>query len=529
MDDKFISIAIKNLQDVLSRRGISPEALFTKYDYDNNEVLDYDEFSNALESVTGQKAPAAILNAIFASIDRDGDGTLDLNEILSVFSSSYVEESVEDSVVESLILAGHIDELYDGEYFKQKTLINEKPWFKKNKPKNKTKILYFYNSNAGGSPSWSLDDREQDGSQDLYRGGWTRATADGKLPLGTRRWVGIGKLTLSVSYDISEKESKQAVEYLEEGISNNEEEIRIESENKLKIEMEETIFNSKTGKEQLQIIMEESSRPTDLAGLMSELNNVRDSVTKGVNDGSLSIQEGRSMADSIFEDKSSNLPSSLKPLAKKSWDAQADAAEAKLLASAAVAAVGISAAGITANKISQNKQKEKEMPNSSESENNKIPVIGASLISNQVDENFTTSSRFTPADKDQSSKLQNQSEPIQTEVNPNLDLKKVYDEFINVKFSSEITNVEKKYENKDLNLRLKVLEIQRTFGLGLEEKYRGGSTFIGEIQSDESTEIIEIKIPKDDQLENSKINDVIEITAIICGWNKIRRRLMLKF
>ena len=68
LNDQFISIAIKNLQDVLARKGISPEALFSKYDFDNNGSLDYGEFSSALESVTGQKAPAPVLKAIFSAM-----------------------------------------------------------------------------------------------------------------------------------------------------------------------------------------------------------------------------------------------------------------------------------------------------------------------------------------------------------------------------------------------------------------------------------------------------------------------------
>ena len=57
LNDQFISIAIKNLQDVLARKGISPEALFSKYDFDNNDSLDYGEFSSALEKM-GEIKPA---------------------------------------------------------------------------------------------------------------------------------------------------------------------------------------------------------------------------------------------------------------------------------------------------------------------------------------------------------------------------------------------------------------------------------------------------------------------------------------
>ena len=63
--------------------------------------------------------------------------------------------------------------------------------------------LYFYNANDGGAPSWSLDDREQNGTNDWYGGGWTRVPADGNIPLGVRRFVGAGKITISEVFEQS--------------------------------------------------------------------------------------------------------------------------------------------------------------------------------------------------------------------------------------------------------------------------------------------------------------------------------------
>ena len=84
---------------------------------------------------------------------------------------------------------------YNGTYELQDEEINDKPWYK-NARGNR---LYFYNAASGGAPSWSLDDRGQDGSNDWYRGGWSRPRSDGSLPTGTRRWVGVGKITISSS------------------------------------------------------------------------------------------------------------------------------------------------------------------------------------------------------------------------------------------------------------------------------------------------------------------------------------------
>ena len=71
LDDKFVSLALKNLQDVLARSGISPEALFTKYDFNGDGSLSYEEFSESLVSITGQRAPQTALKAIFSAIDKN--------------------------------------------------------------------------------------------------------------------------------------------------------------------------------------------------------------------------------------------------------------------------------------------------------------------------------------------------------------------------------------------------------------------------------------------------------------------------
>ena len=70
--------------------------------------------------------------------------------------------------------------------------MNGKPFFK-----NQSGCLLYAFSSGSSASSWNLDDRDQNGSNDWYRGGWTRAPPDGSVPLGVRRWVGVGKLSLS--------------------------------------------------------------------------------------------------------------------------------------------------------------------------------------------------------------------------------------------------------------------------------------------------------------------------------------------
>ena len=85
---------------------------------------------------------------------------------------------------ENILVSEHSLPKYNGIYTIQNTEINGKPWFKN----NSGCILYFYNANSGGGPSWSLDDRSQDGTNDWFRGGWIEPPNSGGPPLGTRRW-----------------------------------------------------------------------------------------------------------------------------------------------------------------------------------------------------------------------------------------------------------------------------------------------------------------------------------------------------
>ena len=186
------AVAIKNLQELLRKRGITAEALFTKYDFDGDGSIDQSEFKLSLQSITGQQAPDSIISAIFGAVDTNNDGSLDLEEILVLFDGGPAESVSEGSSVE---IRDHPNEQYNGIYEAQDTKINGQTWYKNSSGAR----LYFYNANSGGAPSWSLDDREQDGSNDWYRGGWARPKSDNSLPTGVRRWVGVGKISVTPS------------------------------------------------------------------------------------------------------------------------------------------------------------------------------------------------------------------------------------------------------------------------------------------------------------------------------------------
>ena len=194
MSARFEAVALKKLQEIIQEKGISAEAIFSKFDINDDGSLDPEEFRRAIASITGQNAPDAIIRAVFSALDSDGDNTLDLAELLALAGGGQAGTVTGD--INEITIQGHTIPEYNGGYLRGED-INGQPSF--SKPSGHT--LYFYNMSAGGAKSWSLHKHRTDGSKDHYDGGWTRPPSAGGLPLGARRWVGVGMLTITAVGD----------------------------------------------------------------------------------------------------------------------------------------------------------------------------------------------------------------------------------------------------------------------------------------------------------------------------------------
>ena len=104
---------------------------------------------------------------------------------------------------DNILVSEHSLSKYNGIYSIQTSEINGKPWYKN----NSGCMLYFYNANSGGGPSWSLDDRSQDGTNDWFRGGWIEPPSSGGPPLGTRTWKDAGTISME-SVPIPDEDSR---------------------------------------------------------------------------------------------------------------------------------------------------------------------------------------------------------------------------------------------------------------------------------------------------------------------------------
>jgi hypothetical protein len=464
------AIAIKNLQEILRERGYTAEALFSKFDSDHNGVLSKNEFENALRSITGQTAPQAIVNAIFGALDEDSSGFLELEELLSIVESG---PSHSYSAGQSISIEGHPDARFNGIYSQQEGQINSKPSFRN----QNGCILYAFLSNSGSSSSWNLDDRDQNGSNDWYRGGWTRAPKDGSVPIGVRRWVGVGKITLSAAGG-------------EDGSSE----------------------SSESPQDQ-----DSPSGDGELGNLMQEIDAASRYFEEQVSGGEMSVDNAIEAANSAFDRKIEDLPVFMRSPARKAWDGRILEMEKRLREnspSPSTIAAGVGAVGTVgaiASKTSENLpppvDSRPEPPAAPEPEPPAAPEPEP------------------PAAPEPEPPAAPEPEPPAAPERVSFSIESAISSFESSRTISERNAAKESLSGSSGSIHIRVNSVERTFGIGLSEEFRGGSTLIAE--SGEIGEL-EIRLPSNSDASQFKAGYETEISVTISDWNAVRRRIILE-
>ena len=452
MKTNIEAIAIKNLQGILRERGYTAETLFSKFDSDGNGTLSKSEFDNALRSITGQTAPQVIVNTIFGALDDDSSGSLELDELLSIVDSG-VSQSFSEG--QSIRIDGHSDGRFNGNYSLQDKQINGKPHFRN----QNGCILYAFSSDSGSAASWNLDDRDQNGGNDWYRGGWTRATKDGSVPLGVRRWVGVGKLTLSTI-------GQEAGPTEDHALSQN---------------------------------PEPMGDGGELGNLMQEIDAASRYFEEQVSSGDLSIDEAIEMANTAFEKKSEELPVFMRAPAREVWDGKMVAMGKRLREnspSPSAIAAGVGAVG----------------------------AIGA--IASSTSENLPPPSDSRPEpEPEPPAAPEPEPEPPAAPAQGSFSIESAISGFEGTRTISERNALKDSLSGNSGSIQIRVNSIERTFGIGLSDAFRGGSTLIAE--SGEIREV-EIRLPSDSDASQFKPGYESEISVTISDWNAVRRRIILE-
>ncbi|MDG1539933.1 MAG: EF-hand domain-containing protein [Candidatus Thalassarchaeaceae archaeon] len=446
MKTNIEAIAIKNLQEILRERGYSAEALFSKFDSDHNGVLSKNEFESALRSITGQTAPQAIVNAIFGALDEDSSGSLELDELLSIVESGPTQTY---SAGQSISIEGHPDARFNGIYSQQEGQINSKPSFRN----QSGCILYAFSSNSESSSSWNLDDRDQNGSNDWYRGGWTRAPKDGSVPLGVKRWVGVGKITLSAAGgDDGPPESPEPNQ--DQGLP---------------------------------------SGDGELGNLMQEIDAASRYFEEQVSGGEMSVDKAIETANSAFDRKIEDLPFFMRSPARKAWDDRIVDMEKRIREnspSPSTIAAGVGAVG----------------------------TVGA--IASKTSENLPP-----PVDSRPEPPAAPEPEPPAAPEGDTFSIESAISSFEASRTISERNATKESLSGSSGSIHIRVNSIERTFGIGLSDEFRGGSTLIA--KSGDIGEL-EIRLPSNSDASQFKAGYETEISVTISDWNAVRRRIILE-
>ena len=535
ISDKLVAAAMKNLEKLLISRGFTPESMISKFDFDGDGKINIDEFDQGLTKLTGSSAPRSYLQPIFSAIDINGNGNLEQSELMALLG---IENRTAGNS-SSVLISDHPDGKYNGEYLIQSNKINGKNWYMNSSGCR----LYFYNANDGGAPSWSLDDREQDGSNDWYGGGWTRVPADGNIPIGVRRFVGAGKITISASSIQETNDSQQLIDSSQNKIPSDE------------IEVVETEFDMNTSADKLA---EELEKMIENPPSSEFIENMHLESTKK------------------FEQEISQLPLILQAPARAIWKIKSDAvvatAKHQLSGDSAKIAAGLGALGAVGGLAAQASAKsqvgEEVNDTLSENESSSEPVTNdqswhdnhhveapdrvevIDQISSEewgrehdVDapervelpdrvtvseplshSNNSSEIEDTPIKSNFETQISTSTPPSVPESNNSvLSLQEIVKQMSEARFLNEQRELLSQFKGQILELSFRVSSIDRTFGIGISEEYKGGNTLLVTSDSNE----IEVRVKKD--IDTNKILSGTEMNSevSVADWNGIRKRLVV--
>ena len=509
ISDKLVAAAMKNLEKLLISKGLNAEGMISKFDFDGDGEINIDEFDNGLEELTGSRAPRSYLQPIFSAIDQDGSGKLSSNELMALLG-------IENKTIissSSLVISNHVKEKYNGEYRLQSSNINGKNWYLNSNGCR----LYFYNANDGGAPSWSLDDREQDGSNDWYGGGWTRVPADGNIPVGSRRFVGAGKITILVNEVSSENDTSED--------SEDEEPDMVSMVENWSLELGQMLENP-------------------------ESDEAIDSIKLSM--------------DEKFESEVSQLPLVTRAPARAIWKIKSDAvvtiAKTKLSNDNAKIVAGLGIAGAAVGALStidmESKKEENAMESRSDTdmpiseneetlessdswpESNRVEVPDrVETVSQESSEHSAETHEVEIPDRVELPERVSVSEPLSkpfTDENTSdtnisesdatsISLEEIIIQMNGARFLNEQKELITGFKGSLFELSFRVNTVDRTFGIGISDEYRRGNT----LHVTSGIHDIEVRMANDYDTSKILTGTEMSLQVSVDSWNGIRKRLIV--
>ena len=510
ISDKLVAAAMKNLEKLLISKGLNAEGMISKFDFDGDGQINIDEFDNGLAELTGSRAPRSYLQPIFSAIDQDGSGKLSSNELMALLG---IENETVDSS-SSLIISDHVNEKYNGEYRIQSSQINGKDWYLNS---NNCR-LYFYNANDGGAPSWSLDDRDQDGTKDWYSGGWTRVPADGNIPVGTRRFVGAGKITISAVEGV--EEPTESSETSEDENTNGDEGTLV---NRMTFELTESLTNS-TSEEEIDAVKavmddrlesELNKLPQVARAPIRALWNIKSDAVISVAKTKLSNDNTKIVAGLGLAGTAIGAISSINQNIKSDNDdvELAPENEQPLEQNQAITESAEDSSEILRVDVPDRVDLPEQISSDQWAEENEVEVPEKVDLPERVSVSEPMSESFNEDDSEDKI-LQNSD----------FSLDEIIDKMNEARFLNEQRELISSFKGEVFNVSFKVNSVDRTFGIGVSDDYRRGNTLHVISGNNE----LEIRMKNDYDTSGISSGQEKSLEVSVVDWNGIRKRLVLQ-
>ena len=510
ISDKLVAAAMKNLEKLLISKGFNAEGMISKFDFDGDGQINIDEFDNGLAELTGSRAPRSYLQPIFSAIDQDGSGKLSSNELMALLG---IENETVDSS-SSLIISDHVNEKFNGEYRIQSSQINGKDWYLNS---NNCR-LYFYNANDGGAPSWSLDDRDQDGSNDWYAGGWTRVPADGNIPVGTRRFVGAGKITISAVEGV--EEPTESSETSEDENTNGDEGTLV---NRMTFELTESLTNS-TSEEEIDAVKavmddrlesELNKLPQVARAPIRALWNIKSDAVISVAKTKLSNDNTKIVAGLGLAGTAIGAISSINQNIKSDNDdvELAPENEQPLEQNQAITESAEDSSEILRVDVPDRVDLPEQISSDQWAEENEVEVPEKVDLPERVSVSEPISESFNEDDSEDKI-LQNSD----------FSLDEIIDKMNEARFLNEQRELISSFKGEVFNVSFKVNSVDRTFGIGVSDDYRRGNTLHVISGNNE----LEIRMKNDYDTSGISSGQEKSLEVSVVDWNGIRKRLVLQ-
>ncbi len=97
--------------------------------------------------------------------------------------------------------------------------------------------------------------------------------------------------------------------------------------------------------------------------------------------------------------------------------------------------------------------------------------------------------------------------------------------FQEARLLSERNQLKESFVGKTQDVGVRVKSVERTFGIGLSDAYRGGSTLIAEV---EGLGEVEVRLLAETDASGYRSGTEDSILVSVADWNAVRKRLVLE-